>query len=499
MLNISISKKVKNNEDKYNIGGVLLRGIKNRSRFRHEALAVLVAIAACFFLCHDVGAIGVSSYTELTEAISNGENEITLESDIEFSSLLTLSQDVKIIGNGKTLLRANGYLGGLFSIPTNKKLEINNLTIDGSASGWSMDYENRKYTGANNSGYIRVPTIDGLSDIIANASLIANAGELILNDSTIQNTRLAQYASDGKTNIYGSVVFGAGDNTINNSTIKHAGAYNAGGALYITGGSTVIKDSTINENAGGVGTMVVVNGGFMYIADANLTIENSKFKDNFAQADGGVAMVYRSNVDISDSEFNHNMVGNDGSVFMFESKNEGKSLVVEDSVFENNIGFATTGQSMGTIWQRPWYNSVDSPVVYKNLKFKGNTARTGAVIADYSSANTYVTVDNVEAYENNVNSGGFLYGQTGHYTIKNSYSHDNEGTNGLGVYCIGSDVTIDGTKIKDNNATSSGAGIYLVSGSLALKNSEITGNNSGARGGGIFVRGYSIMLAITQT
>lgn len=458
------------------------------------ALGIIVIFVAMFcmwlFLCSDVSAMDVATFEELSAALENGDADITLTNDLEFSSLLTVSADTAIKGAGKQLKRAQGYRGGLFSIKAGGKLDLENIIIDGGASGWSMDYENRVYTKPEtNSGYIRVPTINGSDDIIAKSSLITNVGSLSFKNVTVQNARLAQKGASN-ANIYGSVISGKGNNTIANSTIKHNGGYNTGGAFYVTGGTTIIKDSVIEGNVSGVGNMNSVSGGFLYMADGDLTIEGSEFKDNYAQTNGGVGYVLKSNVKVSDSRFDHNMVGNDGSAFAFQSKVEGKYLTVESSIFENNIGYAVTGQSMGTIWQETWYSTADSnQIVYRDLVFRNNTVSTGAAISDLSRSSTYILMENIEVFENKTYAGGVLYNQGGNYTIRNLNCHDNNGSNGVGLYNLSGSVTIENSKITDNVATGSGAGVYTASGNVTIIDSEITGNSSDARGGGIFVRG----------
>ena len=419
---------------------------KQKAVFGYTGILSTIAVGLCAFCAPNVSALSVSTFAELSDAVTAGEAEITIENDFEFTSLLTPTQDLKINGQGKTASRGDGYLGGFFSIPADVTLEIDNLVIDGGAPGWSMDYENRVYTNpTDNSGYIRVPTINGVDDIIANASLFVNSGSLTLDNSN-------------------------------------------GGALYITGGSTSIENSTVNENASGVGHMLFRSGGVMYMTDANLTIADTEFKDNFAQGNGAIGLIYKSNIHIKDSMFDHNMVGNDGSAFQFQSTVSGKSLSIEDCIFQNNIGFATTNQSMGVIWQTAWQSTADEPIIYKNLIFRGNVARTGGAISDGSSENTYILLENVEAYENE-STGGILYGQSGNYTLRNVYVHDNSGRNGTGVYSCGSNIVIEDSRIENNNATGSGGGVYVSAGNITIRNSTITGNTSDARGGGIFVRG----------
>ena len=135
---------------------------KQKAVFRCAGVLSTIAVGLCAFCAPNASALSVSTFAELSDAVTAGEAEVTIENDFEFTSLLTLTQDLKINGQGKTASRGDGYLGGFFSIPADVTLEIDNLVIDGGAPGWSMDYENRVYTNpTDNSGYIRVPTIDG--------------------------------------------------------------------------------------------------------------------------------------------------------------------------------------------------------------------------------------------------------------------------------------------------------------------------------------------------
>ena len=452
---------------------------------------ILLSNLFCLIASPIVRAIDVSSFTELSNAIANGEAEVNLTDDLDFSSILQVSQNVKIIGNNHIITRSMSYSGGLFSIPAGKTLEINNVIIDGGAPGWIMDYDNRAYTNPQaGTGYVRVPTIDGETDIISNGSLVQNSGNFIMKESAIQNVRMGRYASNGSTNVNGAVISGKGDNTIEKSTIKHTGSYNVGGSLYITGGTTSIHDCIIEDNVAGVGRKDGVDGGFLYINRGNLGIYDSTIRDNFAQSDGGAASINNSDANINNVRFEHNMGGNDGSALRLESGTAGKQTKIEKSTFENNIGFATSGQSMGTIYQRGWTNSEDNPVIYKNLVFKNNTASTGGAIADYSTNNTHVYMEDIEVSGSVVNGGGILYSQLGYYSLKNVNVHDNSANyNGAGMYLSGTaTITVDDSNISNNYSNCSGGGIYVAGGTLTLRDSTISNNKTNCSGGGIFVR-----------
>ena len=445
-----------------------------------------------FFFSINVKAIEVNNFQELKDAINNNESEIVIKEDFAFNELLTINYDVTIDGGNHTLTRDSSYLKGLFSITSGYTLNISNLVIDGGASGWKMDYDNRYYTQANNKGYVRVPTITVESDLIASATLIANSGSIELDNVTVQNIRCT---------VGGCAIRGNGNNTLKNSTFMHIGSSTSGGAIYINGGKTIIDKSTFKDNAAGCGVTTAISGGSIYITGATLLdiSNNSLFEDNFAQGNAGALYIIKTNLNIKDTIFRHNMVGNDGSAIQANSTTGTYSYNITDTIFEKNVGFAITGQSMGVIWHEQWISTEDAPLTYKNVIFRENTGTTGGGIADNAKSNTYIYMENIESYNNNVNAGGLLYAQAVNYYLKNIDVHDNtpdldtfSNGNGAAVYSTSlAKTTIDGGKIYNNKSRGSGTALYLIAGELEVNNLEIYDNETIAnRGAGIFVRGY---------
>ncbi len=432
--------------------------------------------------------IEVSTFEELKEAITNSETEIDIEEDFSFNESLKISGDLVINGNGHTIERDASYLKGLFSITSSGNLEINDLTIDGGASNWAMDYDNRYYTGANNTGYIRVPTINTTGDLLATESLITNAGNLKLNDMTITNNWCS---------VTGSVLKGTGSVSIIDSNFMHNGSQKNGACFYLTGGTLNISNTTFKNNVAGVGVTAAINGGAFYATDlTSITIkDNSLFEDNFAQSNAGAFYVLKSDLTIKDTIFRHNMSGNDGSAIDLQSKVDGHTILIEDTIFEKNIGFATNGQSMGTVWLEQWNSPKTNPIVFRNVVFRENIARTGGAIADNSNGGKGVTnvyLENIEIYENEVGSGALAYIQGADYIATNVNVHDNNVTNGASIYVANEvNVVIEDSIITNNTGSSSGIGVYVIAGDVTIRNTEISNNTStGARGAGIFVRGY---------
>ena len=171
-------------------------------------------------------AVEVDTFEELKEAIVNEAEEIAIIADFEFTEKLTITKDLKLNGNNKVLTRNSEYKGNFITISEGVTLSINDLTIDGSAPGWKMDYDNYYYTGANNTGYVRVPTINADTDVVASASLISNSGTLNLDNTTIKNVR---------STVSGAGIVGAGNNNISNSNFTHIGSSKGGGAIFLSG------------------------------------------------------------------------------------------------------------------------------------------------------------------------------------------------------------------------------------------------------------------------
>ena len=99
-------------------------------------LIVALSVFACFLLGPDTIAIDVSTFEELSNAIAGGETDIVIVQDLEYSSLLTIGADVSITGSGQQLTRAADYVDGLFDIKAGADLSLENIVIDGGASGW---------------------------------------------------------------------------------------------------------------------------------------------------------------------------------------------------------------------------------------------------------------------------------------------------------------------------------------------------------------------------
>ncbi len=445
---------------------------------------VLVFLVSFLFVSVVNAAVNVSSFEELKTAINNGDANIKITSNFSFNDSISVNNSIKIDGNNKRISRDASYTGNFISIESNGSLEINNITIDGGASGWYMDYDNRFYLNNDETSYVEVPTISSDDDIISTSSLISNEGNIVLNNVIIQNNR---------STVPGSILSGNGNNTINNSTFKHSCSLSYGGGLSVKG-TTVIKDTIFKDLVAGCGldgdSKNVSSGAINANPGGNLEIIDSIFEDNYAQWNGGALTTYNQNTIIKRTTFRHNMVGNDGSAIQLISQN--KSFSMDGSLLEKNIGFAKGGQSLGTIYSSYSVNTEDTPLIFKNTIFRENEIADGGAIADGRYA-PYMYLENIEVYGNKVNSGGAIYAQAAYYDLNSFKCHDNiTDRNGGCIYGIASRITLRNSLIERNSSSGTGGGImgygyYEGYGANISLENTIIKNNSATRGGGIAI------------
>ena len=426
--------------------------------------------------------VEVETFSDLKSSIENGETDIKITADMSFDSSISISNEVIINGNNKSLNRSSGYTGNLFTIVAGGSLKIENLKMDLGASGWYMDYDNRYYTQPEDKGYVRVPIIDGENDTVATTTLISNKGSLELNNVEIKN---------GRSTESGTAINGNGNVTLNNTTIIHVSSPKNGGAGYLSGGTHSFNNIVIKECNAGVPSVSVGGSAFYVVNATSLNINGALFQDNYAQGNGTM-FISKTNTIINDVTFKHNMVGNDGSALHLESSTAGKTFTLTNGVFEDNIGFALTGQSIGTIWISKWVSTPEEPLVFRNTTFKNNRNRCGGAIADNGYSVTHVLIEDIEEYgtDEPMQLGGLIFGQTAGYTIKNAKVHDNNISAGGAIYSLVSPINISDSEFYNNNTTKAGGAFNISGGEVTIENTNIYNNKSDTFGGGVYYRSY---------
>ncbi len=225
----------------------------------------------------EVAQIGDVKYWTLADAIAaanateNGAT-ITLLTDATVGEMMTISKDVIIEGDGKTITWADGYNGTIFNVESGVSVTLKDLTIDGENSFTFYDDTTTVENGQN--WYTRFVDV-GEEDKAINDNVIVNAGDLTLNGVTITGVTIASDGDNGKTAntetggfylMYNDdlalIKSNGGKVTINGGAIM----YNAGMVLNAINAETSLNTNVMyNMGAGNKGGIIIANGGTMDI------------------------------------------------------------------------------------------------------------------------------------------------------------------------------------------------------------------------------------------
>lgn len=316
----------------------------------------------------------VKAYADLQSAVdaaSSGDT-IKLTKNLNVTGGAYINKNITIDGNNKTLNKDN-WANSLFVIEEGITATINNLTIDGGAAGFEIDYS------------IAYPAVKSGSldnDPIAYQAIVISRGNLNMNSSTLKN----HYT---QTSYASALRIISGNATIKNTDFTHNYGKNYGAAVNIgssfkTGQTTqpvkdvVFENCAFTENYTSSG-----NGGGIYVLNTE-TIEftDCYFYHNMASgytAGGGAVLIYRDGVKPAESNnlpytqayftgciFEENLSGNDG----YAIQNESAELYIDNCYFIKNEGLSSSS-SVGTVSCMLDGNRIYK-VVIKNSGFDGN-------------------------------------------------------------------------------------------------------------------------------
>ena len=320
----------------------------------------------------------------------------------------------------------------------------------------------------------------------------------------------------------GGAIYVAGQKTsIKNGTLSDNEARSNGGAIYIGGESSSTVSLASNTFTNNTATL---HGGAIY-NDSNKTVDISAtsemkttFNGNRATRGGAIANYGKAAIN-NDAEFVNNMStplkedaskgGFGGAIYnvgTFEINNTSGSTVFNgnkatdertgEKPFVNKIG-ALNGYSGGAI-----YNS-DGTIIAKNVEFKDNFAgKYGGAVSNFGKfeATNIAFTNNVASVGGAVQTAGNAIFKgattfTGNKALRSVYSLDGEadfGGNGGAIFASGDDndfsltntITFDG-----NLAANAGGAIDYIGGSLNIRvGSFVLKNNiAGTIGGAMIV------------
>lgn len=389
-------------------------------------------------------------------------------------------------------------------------------------------------------------------------------GFLLNKDSVFDQIRMTNFKGQlesGASSYYAGAIYNEGGTIdINNSYFANnyadSGSINfgAGGAIYNMQNSTMNINSTLFENNyadGGLSYGGAIANGKPASASANIIIQNSIFKNNYATSSGGSsggAIYNNGDIKIYSSLFENNQaIVTEGSTASGGAIYNSGTITIDNSTFSGNgsSGVINTTTSGGVIFNNNSLtisnstfnnnltNSNDSSLIaggtiynigttsIQNTTFSSNKITgvedvdiIGGVINTRYNTNV-LNIENSTFTQNEISTGngenidGAVIFNNGNSTIKNSVITNNYTDGGSsgnikgGAIYNSSNLLIESTEISNNSvtlgSTTEGGAIYNnTNGRLTILNSNIENNkiSSSAQsgdGGGIYNLGTVII------
>ena len=351
----------------------------------------------------------VNSYADFQSAVdaANSGDTIKITKDISATMGAFIDKNLTIEGNNKIIHRET-WANSLFVVDENATLTINNLTIDGGADGFEIDYS-LSYP------KLKEGTLDG-AQILNEATVISKG---------VINTNKVLFSNLYTTTNYASAVrIVRGSGNIKNTDFIHNYGKTGGMALSVFSdfkdGETIRPiTNVIVENSKFIDNFTVSgNGGavFAYNVD-NIKFTNCEFTRNMASAytaGGGAVLIYRSGVKPAETNnlpytqayfdnciFEENYSGNDG----YAIQNESAELYITNSEFNRNEGLSS-GSSVATVSCMA-STSKFYKVQIKDTIFDGNSMGA-SVFGDHATL-VDLEMTNVEIKNNVGNMSMLLY------------------------------------------------------------------------------------------
>jgi len=230
-------------------------------------------------------ALEVSDYATLQNAIESGEEYIVLRNDIGIDEPINVNKNITINGNGKTITRAPGYTGNVFSVAEGVELTLEDTVVDGGAVWVSTLSDGTVSNGG-------ATATGNLITANKNAKIILEEGAILQNNDGAHAVNLgtrigATLTMNGGAIMYNrsdsGAVWGGGHITINSGAISYNMSTGAAGAI------RMVSNCNLTMNGGEITNNVAAgNGGAIWGYGASIyTLNSGKISNNTSGGVGG--------------------------------------------------------------------------------------------------------------------------------------------------------------------------------------------------------------------
>ena len=348
---------------------------------------------------------------------------VILEGTYKTGDLGTISDDLTITGEGKVVLDAQNsnrilYVGNDAKVVLKNLIMINGFKPDesGALLGNSNELTIINCTlanssaGENNGGAIyNVGKLTIINSTIAN-NTAREGGAIFTQDSlskgaaiTIENSIIENNTATGNDNLGGGAIFAQqlAGMTIDNTTFKDNKALttSSGGAIFISHSEAEVKITNsefianhANGQDGTGGGAIYMTGTSNYERKGKLTISDTLFENNTADANGGAIYSRSTTVNVVKSVFINNNDENGIAVYGYQTEQISPSITANKNWWATNDNPSSFIGGNGNY--KPTVNNWAILTITNDTEIKdGNNVKLTVAIDSYTDGETVTKLD----------------------------------------------------------------------------------------------------------
>jgi hypothetical protein len=285
-------------------------------------------------------------------------------------------------------------------------------------NGWI--YWNYSYKGA--VFYNKDSSIKVMDTQFVNNDAPYSKGGVFYNENSnieISGCDFANSWAEGDDESNGGAIYSTGGKTVITDTIFRKNAANLGGAIFVESGDLEISGCTFDENEGEFGGAINLNNSSSTISDTIFKY-NSTYSYGDSDGTGGAIRMIKSTLTIMNSVFSQHISGDGGAIYSNAAGEDTSTLKIINSAFSVNKMI----DRGGAIYLNKTNTDIVNSVFYKNY-------------FGYTATGTY---------------GGAIYrANNGSLTVTNSIFKANTSGNGKHIYDAGSNATVTYSCIVDTS------------------------------------------------
>ncbi|MGL0909663.1 beta strand repeat-containing protein, partial [Faecalibacterium wellingii] len=460
-----------------------------------------------------------NSTVTLDKVTITGNKAINAPSN-DGGGILAAGSDLTITGSTITENTAPDCGGGLFLSHTNAN--ITGSTIEGNQSKHgagvylndSSDVAEADCTGSHTHNITDTKINHNTASSIGGGMYVGTKSNVTLTGSTLDGN-----VSTDKTNGQGGaiVAYGAGDITLDSTTITNNDAA-VGGGLFSLGVAASDTHITLRNNTKFIGNTAASGAGIYLMRSSGnnilLELTDSAIDNNTASNLGGGIFAYDgAQINANKASFNGNKAANGAGMYLYGLNNKVMAELT-DSFIDNNIAsdwgggiFAYNGAEVKanntSISNNKggnaggllvWNNS--SAELSNGSKVCGNTATNGNGGGVYAINGT-VTATDCDISDNDAGqyNGGGICAQNSALTLEKNTLNRNKSKSGGAIWMNASDAELSGNTITHNTATGNGGGIYSEQRStIDLRTGALYNNHAGTAGDDMYLNNTTLIL-----